>query len=196
MSFSFAGVVSRQAGVLRIIRIGLEHRGRVRPQRAVHESLQHSGVQHQVGLRMRVALLVQLLDWIVEGQPFRNARGQLAFFFQLFVDLKIFPVGRIILRRGHAMLGEIGERKFQSFSAELVASAWESLQHRCLRRLAQNAGRLAVLVAVNLPALRIAAGQGDAAQLQRARVGHGDVAVDSHQEHRDVRRTLRRDPSA
>ena len=61
-------------------------------------------------------------------------------------------------------------------------------QHGRLRRLPQNAGRLAVLVAVNLPALRIAAGQGDAAQLQRPRIGHGDVPVDAHQKYRMSRR--------
>ena len=49
-------IVARQAGVLGIIRVRLQHRRRVRSQRAVHESLEHAGVQHQVGLRMRVAL--------------------------------------------------------------------------------------------------------------------------------------------
>jgi hypothetical protein len=47
-------------------------------------------MQHQIRLRMGVALAVQLLQRIVKGQPFRDARRQLAFFFQLFVNLEVF----------------------------------------------------------------------------------------------------------
>ena len=68
-------IVTGQARVLGIVGVGLEHRGRVRSQRAVHESFQHAGVQHQIRLRMRVALAVQLFDRVVKGQPLADARG-------------------------------------------------------------------------------------------------------------------------
>ena len=84
-------VIAGQAGVLCIVGIRLQQRRGVRSERAIHVSLEHAGVQHQVGLRMRVALSGQFFDGIIEGQPLRNAGGEFAFFFEFLVDLKIFP---------------------------------------------------------------------------------------------------------
>ena len=120
---------------------------------------------------------------IVKRQPFGNARRQLAFFLQLFVDLKIFPDRRIILRGSHPMFGQIGECKFQTLATEPVGRLGNRTQNRSLRRFPQNSRGLPILVAIDLPTLRIAAGQRDAAQLQGPRIGHGDMAVDPDQEH-------------
>ena len=168
----------------------------MRSQGPIHESLQHSGVQHQIGLRVRVALPAQLVDRIVKGQPLRDARRQLAFFFQLFVDLKILPGRRIVLSGSDAVLGQIGQRQLQDLRGEVVARLWNHCPHRFLRRFPQNARGFPIFVAVDLPALRIAAGQRDASQLQSASIGHGDVPVDTRPEIRDARPRLRPDPSA
>ena len=81
------------------------------------------------------------------------------------------------------MLGQIRERKFQSFAAQPVRGLGDHLSHSRLRRLPQDSGRLAILVAVDLSPLGIAASQGDAPQLQSASVGDCDVAIDPHQKH-------------
>src|SRR5580704_7914781 len=64
-----------------------------------------------------------------------------------------------------------------------MAGLGDDVGHGSLSRLAQDSGGLASFVAVDVAALRIAAGQVDAAELQGARVGDSDVAVDAHQKY-------------
>src|SRR5579863_1307282 len=132
---------------------------------------------------MRFALAVQLLERIVKRQPLGDSSREPAFFFQLFVNLEILPVRRIVLGGSHTMLGQVGKGKLQSFAAELVGRLRDHAQHGFLRCLPENAGGLAVLVAINVSALGIAAGQRNAAELQSSRIGYGDVAVDSHEKY-------------
>ena len=139
---------------------------------------------------------LQLLHGIVERQPLGDARRQLAVFFQFLVDLEILPVRRIILRRGHAMLRQFRECNFNSLPPLFVRGLRNHHPHRSLRGFAQNPGRLPVGVAINLPALRIAAGHGDARQLQRPRVGHGHVPVHAIQKHRMPARNFIQVPAA
>ena len=49
----------RQAGILRLVGVRRQHGRRVRAERAVHEALQHAGVQHRVLRRMEHAVLLQ-----------------------------------------------------------------------------------------------------------------------------------------
>ena len=60
---------------------------------------------------------VQLFDRIVERQPLADPRRELAFLFQFFVDLEVFPRRANSPGGGHTVLGQIGERKFQRLAA-------------------------------------------------------------------------------
>ena len=75
----------------------------MRSERAVHETLQHAGVQHVVRCGMRFALCVQFIQRGVKRKPFADAGGQLAFALELLVDLEVFPTG-IVLHRSDAPL--------------------------------------------------------------------------------------------
>ena len=191
----FRGLIARQARVVGIIRIWFQQRRRVAAQRAIHEALQHSGVQHQIRLRMRVALLLQLLDGLVERQPLGDARCQLAVFFEFLVNLEILPIRRIILRRSHAVLGKVRQRDFNSLPPCLVCRLRNYCSHRPLRRVAQNPRWLPVGIAINLSPLRVAAGNRDARQLQRARVCHRKMPVHPIQNDSDARPKPHPDPS-
>src|ERR1700739_772606 len=84
------------------------------PERSIHEGFKHSGAQHQIGLRMGVAVGSEFIKRGAEWKPLVNPRGELAFLFKFFVDLEVFPIGRIVLGRSHAMRGKIGESNFDS----------------------------------------------------------------------------------
>ena len=55
---------------------------------------------------------------------------------------------------------------------------------RSLRGFPQNSGGLAIFVAVDVPALRIAAGQRNASQLQGPCIGDRDMPIDAPQKNR------------
>ena len=112
---------------------------------------------------MGIAFLGQRLHRFVEGEPLADASRKFAFLFQFFEDLEGLPSRRIVLARGHAVLSQIGEREFESLTALLMIRLGHDCKHRPLRRLAQNAGRLSALVAVDVSALWIAGGKIDAA---------------------------------
>ena len=100
------------------------------------------------------------------------------------------------MRRSNALLRQFRESRFNGFATLFVGGFGNHTAYGRLRRFPQNARGFAIFVAVDVPALRIAAGQCDASQLQGSSVGHGNVTVDPLQKYRMSRRRLRPDPSA
>src|SRR5579862_6626097 len=102
-----------------------------------------------------------MIERLIEGQPLADAGRELAVFFDLLEDMEVFP-GGVVLHRGDAPLGGFGERKFHGLPA-LVVGGWRDRVSQGLpRRLAEDSSGLAVGIAVDLAALGIAAGEGDA----------------------------------
>ncbi len=58
----------------------------------------------------------QLIHRLKKWQPLRNAQRELPFFFQLHINKKIRPIGKI-LRRGHAVFGGIGKHHLDAAAA-------------------------------------------------------------------------------
>ena len=133
-------------------------------------------------MRMRLAFCVELVERIVEGQPLAEMRAvSLPVLFDLFEDLKIFPALGVVLHGGDAPGGCIGKSQFHGLASLVVSGPRDGVLHSLARRLAQNAGGLAVGIAIDFAALGIAAGDGDAGELQRARIGDGDMAIHATQ---------------
>ena len=119
-----------QAGIVGIVGVGFEQRGGARTQGSIHEALEHAGVQQVVRLGMRRAMLLQYRQGIVEGQPFGDARGELAFPFDFFEDLEIIPgefrvagIG-IVLRGSDAAAGQFLQSGFHGLRGVCHGWAW------------------------------------------------------------------------
>src|SRR3984885_10827376 len=97
---------------------------------------------------------------------------------QFFENLKVIPL-RKILSRGDAVTGQIDEREFDGLAALVMARLGNHRVHRRLRFLTQNAGGGTGVIAINLSALGIARGEGEAGEFEGARVGQADVSVDA-----------------
>ena len=65
----FVSFVLRQTRVFWIVAVRFQQSRGLRSQRAVHESFQHTGVQHVVRSGMRTPFAIQTLDGIIEWQP-------------------------------------------------------------------------------------------------------------------------------
>ena len=95
----------------------------MRAQRAVEKTLQHSGVQHVVGLRVRCPPFLQFIKARAERQPLRNADGQLAFFFELLENLEVVPVCAavfcvgVVLHRSDSRTRDLLQRGFNRLAA-------------------------------------------------------------------------------
>src|SRR5208283_6207320 len=98
---------------------------------------------------MGVALFVQLLDRVVEREPFGNSGRQLSVALEFFVNLKIFPL-RVVLGGGDAVTGQIRQSQFDGLAAFLVSWFGADGPHRLLRGFAKNAVGRARFIAVDL----------------------------------------------
>jgi hypothetical protein len=76
-------------------------------------------------------LLVQVFDRVVKRQPLGNPRGQLSVAFEFFVNLKVFPL-RKILRGGDAVTRQIRERQFDGLPALVVRRLGNHRMHQPL----------------------------------------------------------------
>src|ERR1035437_9270532 len=125
---------------------------------------------------MMRAVRLQQADGIVEPQPFADAQAQLAFALQVLVNQEGFPT-RIVLGRGDAPARSVGEGKFGG--AAQARGGWRRNLglDQCSRRLAQNAGRLAVSGVIDLAAFRSLRLRGNSSRFQRRCVGYGDVSI-------------------
>ena len=82
------------------------------------------------------------------------------------------------------MTRQIRKRQFDGLPALVVRRFRNRCIDRLLRFLTQNAGGRARLVAIDLSTVGIASGNGDAGQLQGARVSHRDVPIHTRQKNR------------
>ncbi len=89
-------LVTRQSAVAGVVGIGRQQGGGSRAQGSIHETLQHSGVQHAVGGRLRGAVRLEECDRIVEPQPLRDPHLQPSFSLQLLIDQEIIPAGIVL----------------------------------------------------------------------------------------------------
>src|SRR5262249_22805598 len=106
-------LVARDARVRRVVAVGrLERRG-TRAERAVHEALEHAGVQERVIQRVRGALALEHLERIAEGQLLTHAHRQLALALELLEDEEVIPA-RVVLHRGNAVAGRVRERELET----------------------------------------------------------------------------------
>ena len=101
-------VVARDTAVARIVAVRRIERRCARAERPVHEALQHAGVQHTVVRGMVSPMLLQRLDGIGEGEPFRDAHRQVVFMLELLHHQEVIPL-RVVLRTGHAVDGGVRE---------------------------------------------------------------------------------------
>ena len=146
-------LVTRQAGVAGIVGIRRQQRRRARSQRAVHEALEHGGVQHGIVGRMVRAVRLQKADGVVKGEPFADAQRQLAFALQVFVDEENVPTG-IVLGGSDTPAGGVGQGEFGG--AATAGGSWrrDFRLDQVARGLAQNASGLAVGIVIDFAAFR------------------------------------------
>src|SRR4029077_7382133 len=123
---------------------------------------------------------------IIERKPLGNARGEFAVFFDLLEDFEIFPTLGIVLEGSEAPLGSIGESGLHRLAALVVGGLGNGIDDGGAGRLAQNAVGLPVRIAVDFSALGVAAGDGNAGELQSAGIGDGDVPIHAVQKNRMV----------
>ena len=114
----------------------------------------------------------------LKGSHSRDAQLELAFLFQLFKDEKVLPVAEV-LHAGDAVGECVGDGEFVALAALVVAGRRNDFVDQLLRRLAEDAGGLAVRIEVDGSALRRLGLAGDAGGGERGGVGDGDVAVDA-----------------
>ena len=77
-------------------------------------------------------------------QPFGDARGELAFVFQVAIDEKIFPIG-IVLHGGDAVFGDLGKDQFDAVASRSRAWVGNILLERGHRGIFfEHAGEFAV----------------------------------------------------
>ena len=125
---------------------------------------------------MMRAVRLQQFDRIVETEPFADAQGQLAFALQVLVNQKRLPTG-IVLRRGDAPTGGVGDGKFGG--AAKTRGSWRRnfRLDQPSRGFAQNAGRIARGVVVDFAAFGSLRLRCNSSELQGCGVGHGDVFI-------------------
>ncbi len=108
-------------------------------------------------------------------QPFRDAQSELAFFFQLHIDKKIGPIGKI-LRGGHAVFGGVGKDQLDATAALVgfqIGNSGGNQAHRGI--FFKHAGGGAVSVALDHAAGRVRSVLFDFAVLQSEGIGDSDV---------------------
>ena len=142
-----------QAGVAGIVGVWSFHRRGSRAQRAIHEAFQQAGMQHGIVGVVMGAHLDQIFERRFEGQPLGDAQIELALLFELFEDEKVLPVAEV-LHAGYAVGEGVGDGQLVAAPALVVAGRRNDLFDQFLRRLAQNAGRLAIGVEIDGSALR------------------------------------------
>src|ERR1700694_910242 len=177
-SFLVEGVllIARDSGVFGIIGVGGKHRSSVRAQGAIHKSLEHGGMQQRIIRRVMGLHTNQLVHGGVKGQPFGDAKSQLAFLFKLLISQEVFPLG-VVLGGGDAPTRGILQGQFNRL-APLRGGWFGNLsQDIVFGRLPQDAGRLALLVMINLAALRIGALRGNTHGLKRCGIGDRDMPI-------------------
>ena len=94
------------------------------------------------------------------------------------------------------MFSQVRQRRFDCLPPLFVRRLREHHGHRLLRGVAENPRGLAVGVAINLAAFRIAARNRNTRQLQRPRIGDGQVTIDAIQKYRMPGRNFIQIPAA
>ena len=155
-------VIAGQAGVRGVVGVGGEHGGGAGAERAVHEALEHAGVEHAIVGRLGGAHALELIQGCVEGQPLGHANRQLALALQLLEHEEVFPIG-VVLDRGEAMRGGVGKCEFHAAAAVSICRRGDAGLDLAQRGVfADDASGGARGVAVEVAALRMGGGIGDA----------------------------------
>src|SRR5438067_5587523 len=124
-------------------------------------------MQHEIILRMVIAHLLEIANRCIERQPLAYTERKFSFTLHVFVDQEILPTG-IVLRGSHSPLGGILQSQLNRATTFLRARRRHLAVDQLHRRLAQNAGGLAYLTAVDFPSLRISGLTVDARRLERS----------------------------
>ncbi len=125
------------------------------------------------------ALLFERVDGCTEGQPLGDAQGQLAFALHLLHDEEVFPIG-VVLRGGEAVGDGVGHCEFEAAAPLRFAAGRNVLSNEFHPRgFAEDAGRLALGVAIDLATCRVGGSAGNASGGECCRVGDGDVSIDA-----------------
>ena len=164
--------------LLGIVGEGRFHGGGARAERAIHEALEHAGVQHRIVDVVMRAMRFQFVERSLEGKPLADAEVKIAFLLHLFEDEEVFPVAEV-LHAGHAVRECVVDREFVALAALFVRRRRNDFVDQVLRGFAKDAGRFAVGVEIDGSALRRLRFAGDARGCERGGVGDGDVAVDA-----------------
>ncbi len=92
-------VVAGDAGVAGVVGVGGVEGGGAGAERAVHEALEHGGVEEGIALWVGGLALLEGLDGGVEGQPLGYAEVEFAGFFEGFEGRGSLPSRRGPARR-------------------------------------------------------------------------------------------------
>ena len=178
--------VARNAALVRVVAVGLLEGGSARAQGAVHETLEHPGMQHGVVMRMGVALANENCRRIVKRQPLADTQRQRTRALHLLVNEKVFPL-RVVLCRGHAVSHGVAGGELERVAALLTGGGRNAPLVHALGGLAQDPGERAVRVPVEPATGRIGSGAIDPPRLQGGAVDHGDMSVHALEECRVTR---------
>ncbi len=119
---------------------------------------------------------LQIFYWTVKGKPFGDAQCQFVLALQLFVDEEIFPSG-VVLRGGDTPAGGVLQGQFDGAAPHQFRRRGNKTADQSHGRLAHNAGRLAISIAVDLAALRVFCLPGDGRSFERCCIRHEDVTI-------------------
>src|ERR1700681_3003771 len=122
------------------------------------------------------ALLLQLVYGSIEREPLSDTQRKLAFLFHLLISEEVFPVG-VVLGRRDAPAGCVFERQFGSAAPLSLGGRRNFLADQAHGSLAQNASRLAFIVAVDLASMRVWRLRGDARSFECRAIDNGNVTV-------------------
>ena len=131
---------------------------------------------------MAGSALLEDRDRLVELEPFGDAEGEFAGVFEFFHGEEVVPVG-VVLHAGDAVGDDLCDGDHEGLAALLEGRRRNFADDQGVGTgLAEDAGRIAGVVAVDFGSGGVGGGRGDASGGESGGVGHGHVAVYANEE--------------
>ena len=170
-------LVAGDAGVGGLVGVGGFEGGGAGAEGAVHEALEHGGVEEGIVEGGRRWRSLRLSTGVSKASHSADAEMEFVVVFEVFEDEEVVPVGEV-LDGGDAVGEGVGDGDFEGLAALFARGRRDDFVDEGEGgRFADDAGGFAVGVAVDFAAGGIGGCGGDAGGGEGGGVGDGDVAV-------------------
>jgi len=172
---------------VRVVGVGLEHRGAAAAQCAVGEQLDRADGEEIIAVADQRTVRADDVEGLAGVADHRvDARGQLVRVGVLPVEPVVVQIDAGIADAGEADAGHLGQRRVQRSGFLRRGQRRHVGVDQLGGGVDEHAGRIALRVALDASASRVGSGAGDAGELDRCTVGPRGVAVHAAQPHRPV----------